>query len=215
MVFYKDHVYPFLVDKLGNPKPIREIRERILPLAQGIVLEIGFGSGANLAYYDAKKVTRLYALEPNARMVRLAEKRRTKTRLDIEFLDLPGEQIPLEDDTVDTVVSTFTLCTIPGISEAIRGIGRVLRPEGKLIFFEHALSPDPRVLRWQERWAPIQFSLFAGLHLTRDIPALLRDGGFSIEWMETAHLAQFPKSWACFCWGTSRKQPYRRLEYPQ
>ncbi|MFB3904190.1 MAG: class I SAM-dependent methyltransferase [Acidobacteriota bacterium] len=204
MPFYRDYVYPFLVDRLGNPKPIQEVRERILPLARGAVLEIGFGSGANLAYYDPRNVTRLYALEPNARMVQLAEKRRTQTLLDIEFLDLPGERIPLGDRTVDTVVSTFTMCTIPGISEAIRGIRRVLKPHGKLIFFEHALSPDPQVRRWQDRWAAIHYRLFAGLRLTRDIPALLRDGGFCIEWMEAGHLAEFPKSWACFCWGTAK-----------
>ncbi len=151
MPFYRDHVYTHLVDKPGDPPPIRETRQRILPLAEGMVLEIGVGSGVNFAYYDPTKVTRLYALEPNARMIRLAERRRLQTQLDIEFLGLPGERIPLEDGTVDTVVSTFTLCTIPGVLEALRGIGRVLKPDGKLIFFEHAISPDPPVRRWQNR----------------------------------------------------------------
>ncbi|RPI19553.1 MAG: class I SAM-dependent methyltransferase, partial [Acidobacteria bacterium] len=128
MAFYRDHIYTQLVDRLGNPPPIRDVRQRLLPLAKGTVLEIGAGSGVNFAYYDPAKVTRLYAIEPNTRMIRLAEKRRTQTQLDIEFLDLPGERIPLGDGTVDTVVSTFTLCTIPGASEAIRGIGRVLKP---------------------------------------------------------------------------------------
>jgi len=203
MPFYRDHVYTYLVDKLGNPPPIREIRQRILPLAEGIVLEIGVGSGVNFAYYDPEKVTRLYALEPNARMIRLAERRRIQTQLDIDFLDLPGERIPLENATVDTVVSTFTLCTVPGALEAIGGLGRVLRPNGRLIFFEHAISPDPQVRRWQDRWAPILYRVFEGLRLTRDIPALLVEGGFQIERVETAYLAQFPKSWTYFCWGTA------------
>jgi len=203
MPFYRDYVYTYLVDSLGNPEPIREVRQRILPLAQGTVLEIGVGSGVNFAYYDPSKVTKLYALEPNARMIRLAERRRIRTNMDIEFLDLPGERIPLGDGTVDSVVSTFTLCTIPGVLEALRGIARVLRPNGKLIFFEHALSPDRQIRRWQNRWAPIHHRLFEGLHITRDIPALLVDGGFHIEQMERAYLAYFPKSWTCFCWGTA------------
>src|SRR5262249_1557826 len=102
---------------------------------------------------------------------------------DIEFLDLPGERIPLEDGSVDTVVSTFTLCTVPGVVEVIRGIGRVLRPGGKFIFFEHGLSPDPRVQRWQWWSEPIPHWVFEGCHVTRDIPSLITQGGFKIEEM--------------------------------
>jgi len=151
MPFYRDYVYPRLVDILGDPPPIQEIRQKIIPLADGKVLEIGAGSGANFVHYDATRVNKLYALEPNLGMIRLAQKQLHRTRLNIEFLDLPGERIPLEDATVYTVVSTFTLCTIPGIVEAIRGIARVLKPEGRLIFFELGLSPDPIVQRWQKR----------------------------------------------------------------
>src|SRR5262245_2964362 len=142
MSFYKEHVYPYLVDKLGNPLPIQDIRQQIIPLAQGNVLEIGAGSGANFIHYDVTRVDKLYALEPNVRMIRLARKQAQRTKLNVEYLDLPGEHIPLEDKTVDTVVSTFTLCTIPGIAEAIQGIARILKPSGKLIFFELGESPD-------------------------------------------------------------------------
>ncbi len=199
MPFYRDSVYPYLVDKLGDPPPIRKIRQQIIPLAEGNVLEIGVGSGANLVHYDPARVNKLYALEPNPGMIRLAQKQLRRTRLNIEFLDLPGERLPLEDATVDTVVSTFTLCTIPGIVEAIQGLARVLKPEGKLIFFELGLSPDPAVQRWQKRLEPIQHWLFQGLYLTRDIPALLMEGGFQIQQMEKGYLAQFPKS-SSYCW---------------
>lgn len=199
MSFYKNHIYPYLVDKLGDPAPIYKTREKIIPLAQGKVLEIGAGSGANFEYYDPSKVTKLYALEPNAGMLRLAERKRRGTKLDIEFLDLPGERIPLEDGKMDTVVSTFTLCTIPGIVDAIKGLARVLKPNGKLIFFELGLSPDASVRHWQKTIEPVFHSLFQGLHLTRDIPALLVKGGFQIEQMEKGYLAQFPKS-ASYCW---------------
>jgi len=154
MPFYKDHVYPHLVTVLGNPKPIQKIRQRLLPFAEGTVLEIGVGPGVNFPHYDQLKVSRIYALEPNPGMIRRAEEQRRRTKLDIEFLDLPGERIPLADGSVDTVVSTFTLCTIPGVVEAIRGIGRVLKPGGRFIFFEHGLAPDPPVRQWQERTEP-------------------------------------------------------------
>ncbi len=101
----------------------------------------------NLALYDRTKVNKLYALEPNLGMVRRAEKQRWRTELNVEFVDLPGERIPLRDASVDTVVSTFTMCTIPGVVEAIRGIRRVLRPDGQAIFLEHGLSPHPPVRR--------------------------------------------------------------------
>jgi SAM-dependent methyltransferase len=203
MPFYKDHIYPYLVDVLGDPAPIRKVRQQIIPMAQGNVLEIGTGSGANFVHYDATKVIKLYALEPNPGMIRLAERQQRKTKLNIEYIDLPGERIPLKDDSVDTVVSTFTLCTIPGILDAIQGIARVLKPTGKLIFFELGLSPDPEVQRWQKRLEPLQHWLFQGLYLTRDIPMLLVQGGFQIEQMESGYLAQFPKSSSYCWWGTA------------
>ncbi len=203
MAFYKDRVYPHLVTVLGNPKPIREVRQRILPLAEGRILEIGVGPGVNFVHYDPAKVSKVYALEPNLGMIRMAEQQRRRTELDVEFLDLPGERIPLGDASVDTVVSTFTLCTIPGVVEAIRGIRRVLRPGGKFIFFEHGLSPDPRVRRWQKWSEPLFHLAFEGCHVTRDIPSLIREGGFKIEQMDTAYLAPFPKSGTHCWWGTA------------
>jgi SAM-dependent methyltransferase len=197
--FYEDFIYPILVDKLGNPPPIRDIREQIIPLAAGQVLEIGAGSGANFIHYDVTKVKKLYALEPNLNMIRLAQKQQQRTELYIEFLDLPGEHIPLGDGGIDTVVSTFTLCTIPGIQEALQGIARVMKIEGKLIFFELGRSPDPAVQRWQKRLEPLSRWLFQGLFLTREIPFLIEEAGFQIKQMESGYLAQFPKSLS-YCW---------------
>jgi ubiquinone/menaquinone biosynthesis C-methylase UbiE len=199
MSFYKNYIYPSLVDMLGDPPPIRKIREQIIPLAEGIVLEIGAGSGANFIHYDPARVEKLYALEPNPGMIRLAERQRHKTKMDVEFLDLPGERIPLEDNTVDSVVSTFTLCTIPGIVDAIRGIARVLKPSGKLIFFELGLAPDVAVQRWQRKLEPLFYRMFQGLYLTRDIPALITEAGFQVEQMEAGYLTPFPKS-SSYCW---------------
>jgi len=163
MSFYRERIYPHLVTMLGNPKPIAQIRQRIIPLAQGDVLEIGVGPGVNFSLYDLARVQKVYALEPNRGMFRRAEEKRSRTRLQIEFLDLPGERIPLSDASVDTVVSTFTLCTIPGVAEALQGLRRVLKPGGKFIFFEHGLSPDAAVQRWQKRTEPLFQWAFEGV----------------------------------------------------
>jgi ubiquinone/menaquinone biosynthesis C-methylase UbiE len=199
MAVYGDHIYPQLIRILGNPKPIRDIRQRIIPLAHGSVLEIGVGPGANFVYYDPARVCKLYALEPNVGMQRLANRQRRQTTLDVEFLDLPGERIPLADEAVDTVVSTFTLCTIPGVVEVIDGIARVLKPGGTLIFMELGLAPDQDVRRWQVRLEAMYYWLFQGLYLTRDIPSLIRQGGFEIEQMEAGYIAEVAK-WSTYCW---------------
>ena len=204
MSFYRNRVYPHIVTLLGNPRPIQKIRQQIVPLAQGTVLEVGVGPGVNFAYYDPINVSKIYALEPNPGMMLRAENERRQTKLEIEFLDLPGEQIPLPDGSVDTVVSTFTLCTIAGVADAIRGIARVLRPGGRFLFFEHGLSPDIRVRRWQERTEPFFQWAFEGCHVTRDIPALIEEGGFRVEQMETGYLARFPKSGSYYFWGVAR-----------
>lgn len=203
MPLFRDHIYPHLVEWLGDPPPIQKVRRQIIPWAQGTVLEIGVGSGANFVHYDPTRVRQLYALEPNPGMLRLAERQRHRTSLNIEFLNLPGEHLPLEVGTVDTVVSTFTLCTIPGVVDAVRGLRRVLRPDGRLIFFELGISPDPAVQRWQKRLEPVHRWLFGGLRLTRDIPSLLQDGGFQIEQIEAGHLARFPKASSYCWWGTA------------
>jgi ubiquinone/menaquinone biosynthesis C-methylase UbiE len=132
-------------------------------------------------------------------MLRRADEQRCKTKLQIEFLDLPGERIPLPDASVDTVVSTFTLCTITGVTDALRGLRRVLKPGGKFIFFEHGLAPDAAVQRWQTRTEPFFCWVFEGCHVTRHIPSLITTGGFTIEQMEEGYLAPFPKS-GSYCW---------------
>ncbi len=202
MLIYRDRIYPYLVSRMGDPKPIRDLRRRVIPLARGIVLEVGSGAGANFRHYDPERVTKLYALEPNARMIALAELQRP-ANLAVEYLELPGERIPLENGTVDCVVSTFTIGTIPDIASALQGMKRVLQPGGKLIFLELGLSPEAAVRRWQKRWEPAAHWLFEGLHLTLDIPSLLVESGFQIESLEMNYLAPFPKSWTFCSWGTA------------
>src|SRR5438034_9016023 len=120
MPFYKDHIYPHLVSVLGDPKPIQQVRQRVIPVAKGVVLEIGAGPGVNFVHYDPVRVSRVYALEPNPGMIRLAAKQRRQTDLKIECLDLPAERIPLADRSVATAGSTFRSCTTPSADEATR-----------------------------------------------------------------------------------------------
>ena len=174
-----------------------------MPLAQGDVLEIGVGPGVNFPHYDSARVKKVYALEPNRGMLRRADKQSRNTNLEVEFLDLPGERIPLADMSVDTVVSTFTLCTIPGVIEAIQGLRRVLKPDGKFIFFEHGLSPDAPVQWWQRRTEPLFQWAFEGCHVTRNIPALITEAGLKIEQMDTGYLAPFPKCESYCFWGVA------------
>jgi len=204
MPFYRDRVYPHLVRVLGNPEPIQKIRQQLVPLAQGEVLEIGVGPGVNFPLYDPRRVSRVYALEPNPGMVRQAEQQRRRTQLKVDFLDLPGERIPLSEASIDTVVSTFTLCTIPGVVDAIGGIGRVLKPGGQFIFFEHGLAPDSQVQRWQKWTEPLTKIVFEGCHVTRHIPSLITDGGFRIEQLNQSYIAPFPKSSSYVFWGVAR-----------
>jgi len=203
MSFYRTHIYPHIVNMLGDPEPIRRIRRQVVASAQGTVLEIGVGPGPNFAHYDSSKVSKLFALEPNPGMIRMAEGQRRQTQLDVEYLDLPGERIPLSEASVDSVVSTFTLCTIPGVLEALRGVRRVLKPRGKFLFFEHGLAPDPPIVRWQKRSEPITRFLFEGCHVTQNIPSLITQAGFEIQQLSTGYLAPFPKAWTYCFWGTA------------
>lgn len=163
-------------------------RAKVVPAASGRVLEIGFGSGLNLPFYDRAQVQRLWALEPTAEMSSLAREAATRAPYPVEFLRAPAEEIPLATATVDTVVITYTLCTIPDAAKALAQVVRVLRPDGCLLFCEHGLAPDEGIRKWQRRMNPLWKRVSGGCHLDRDVPALLRDGGFRLVESETLYL---------------------------
>ena len=175
MSFYDDRILPHLIDLACSTKPTRKQREKIVHLAEGDVLEIGFGSGLNLPYYDSEKVRRIFGLEPSEGM-----RRKAQPNVDAEFIDLPGEQIPLESNSVDTVLVTFTLCSIDDAQAALAGMRRVLKPGGKLLFCEHGAAPDANVRRWQDRLNPAWKRFSGGCNMNRDIPALIESSGFRI-----------------------------------
>lgn len=181
MSFYEDRVLPRMINLACSSKPTRKQREKIVPRAYGDVLEIGFGGGLNLPHYDRHKVRRVFALEPSAGMRQSAAQNIEASGIDVELIDLPGEEIPLDDNAVDSVLVTYTLCTIPDAVSALRGMRRVLKPGGHLFFCEHGKAPDANVHRWQQRFNGVWSRFAGGCNLNRDIPALLRQGGFNIE----------------------------------
>ena len=181
MSWYEDRVLPRLINLACGTKPTTRQRQKIVPRASGDVLEIGFGSGLNLPFYNRDAVRRVWGLEPAESMRRLAMQPIETSGLDVELLDAPGEEIPLEDDCVDTVVVTYTLCTIEDVGTALGQARRVLKPRGQLLFCEHGKAPDDNVHVWQQRLNPAWMKLSGGCNMHRDIPALLETSGFNIE----------------------------------
>lgn len=180
MSWYEERILPRLINLACSAKPVRLQREKLVPLAAGDVLEIGFGGGLNLPFYETARVRKIWALEPAAGMRKLAVRKLEGMELDLEFIDLPGEEIPLEGASVDTVLVTYTLCTIADAVAALEGMRRVLKPGGRLLFCEHGAAPDENVRRWQDRLNSTWSRIAGGCNMNRDIPAMIEAAGFSI-----------------------------------
>lgn len=188
MGLYERWVLPRLLDYAMRQPPIPKQREKVVPQARGEVLEIGIGSGLNLAYYDKGEITRLWGVDPSMELRRKAVERAQEAEIDVEFIGLTGESIPLEDQSVDTVVTTFTLCTIPDPVSALGEMYRVLRPGGELLFAEHGRAPDPDVRRLQDRINPIWKRFAGGCNLNRAIDSLVGDAGFDVQSLDKEYL---------------------------
>lgn len=201
MGFYEKHVLPRVINCSCSTKPMMKQRHKVVPRASGTVLEVGIGTGLNLPYYDPERVDRLIGLDPSEESWVLAGERAAHLDFPVEFIGLPGEEIPLEDASVDTVLITFALCTIPDPVAALRGMSRVLRPGGSLIFCEHGKAPDVSVSKWQDRVNPLWRVVFGGCNLNRDIPAILAEGGFRVSELERSYLPGTPKIAGYNYWG--------------
>lgn len=194
MGFYERHVLPRLIDLAMRSRVVTARRARLIPLACGTVLEIGVGSGLNLPFYG-EIVEKLFALDPSPALWKLGRRRAERARFPIEFLAESGERIPLPDAAVDTVVSTWTLCSIPSPLDALAEVKRVLKPGGQFLFIEHGRAPDARVVAWQDRLTPMWKRIAGGCHLNRAIDALIADAGFRITRLETGY-SEGPKPFA-------------------
>lgn len=193
MGFYEDRILPTLIDVGSAMEPAMALRRKLVPEASGRVLEVGMGSGINLALYDPRRVEWVWGLEPSPGMRRKARGNIARSPVEVRLLDLPGEKIPLEDNSVDTVLLTFTLCTIPDWKAALSQMYRVMKPGGRLLFCEHGRAEDPAVYKWQERITPLWKKCFGGCHLNRPIADLIAVGGFGIDSLENFYLERGPK----------------------
>jgi ubiquinone/menaquinone biosynthesis C-methylase UbiE len=177
MGFYNRYIFPRLLDFAMRNKEVARYRALVVPRALGTVMEIGVGSGLNLPFYGPA-VRQLYAVEPDAKLLVMAEKNARAAAFPVEFLPRSAESLPLEDGSVDTLVTTFTLCSIPDVHAALREMKRVLKPDGLLLFAEHGLAPDPSVRRWQDRLNPVWKKWAGGCNLNRKMDDLIREAGF-------------------------------------
>ena len=204
MGLYATYIFPAVLDLAMRQEPIRRQREKVVPRARGRVLEIGVGSGLNLALYDRAKVDMLWGLDPSLALQRLARQRAEAAGIAVEFLPASGEEIPLEDASIDTIVVTYTMCSIPDVGRALEEMHRVLRPAGSLLFSEHGRAPDEGVVRWQDRLNPLWRRISGGCNINLAIPDLLGAAGFTLAELDSMYLPG-PRLLTFTYWGTATR----------
>lgn len=187
MSFYENHILPHVINLSMRNRDLLPYRQRALSSATGRVLEIGVGSGLNLHLYPTQ-VHEIVGLEPAPRLAAMARSAAEGLPIETTFIETSAESIPLEDESIDTVVTTWTLCSIPDVATALREMRRVLKSNGQLLFVEHGQAPDQAVRRWQDRLTPIWKCIGGGCHLNRPIRALIEGGGFAITHVDTAYM---------------------------
>jgi ubiquinone/menaquinone biosynthesis C-methylase UbiE len=187
MSFYKESILPWAINRVMAKKEFAVEREKFVHLASGRVLEIGMGSGFNIPFYS-HDIKKLIGLEPSEKLKQHASKKAELAPFPVEFVGLTGEEIPLDDSSMDTVLSTWTMCTIPDMSKALAEITRVLKPDGKLIFVEHGLSPDRTIRFIQNSLNPAWKHIGGGCNLNRPIDELIQEAGFQIKQEENGYM---------------------------
>ncbi len=202
MGFYDNHILPHAINFMCGMKPIRLQRQKVVPSASGRILEVGMGTGLNMPFYSGDNVEVLYGLEPNEKSRKMAARPISEAGLNVEMIGLDGQEIPLDNNSVDTVVLTYTLCTIPDAYKAMAEMRRVLKPGGKLLFSEHGKAPDAAVAKWQNRINPTWKKMAGGCNLNRDIPELIKAGGFTFESLDEMYVPG-PKFAAYTYWGSA------------
>jgi SAM-dependent methyltransferase len=203
MGLYQRFVLPRLLDWAMRDAHLAPYRDRTLEAAEGLVLEIGAGSGLNFPRYP-ETAERVIALDPSPSLLRLADRRRGAARVPVSLLRGSGESLPVADAVFDRVVTTWTLCTVADPLAALRETRRVLKPGGRLLFVEHGLAPAPRVAAWQRRLTPCWKAVAGGCRLDRPIDALIREAGFRIERIDTGHMPG-PKPWTFMYQGSAAR----------
>jgi ubiquinone/menaquinone biosynthesis C-methylase UbiE len=201
MGLYNRYILPNLIDLIASTDSVMQPRSRVVPEARGRVLEIGIGSGLNLSLYDPTRVSEIVGVDPAAGMQKLARQRAAQITIPVRTIALELGQIRAHDASFDSIVCTYTLCSIPDVATALKEMRRVLKPGGKLLFCEHGKAPDLPVLLWQNRLTPLWKPLSGGCHLNRDAPVLIEASGFHIRQIESGYL-QGPRlmTWTWHGW---------------
>ena len=200
---YENYVLPKLLDTCCSTKPINYQREKIVPNASGTVLEIGIGSGLNIPFYNISKIDKIYGLDPSIQLCKKAIKKAEEINMNIDFLFEGAEEIKLKSNSIDTVVITYTLCSIPNPMDALKEIKRVMRSDANILFCEHGIAPDIKVSKWQNRINPIWGKLFGGCNINRDIPSIISNSGFKVQNLEQMYLPSTPKIVGYNYWGSA------------
>lgn len=205
MGFYDKYILPCCLDKACAIGPITKQRQKVVPNAHGVVLEIGIGSGLNLPHYDPSKVTRIIGVDPDEHLWKRSAARRAACEIPAERTGLNGEDIAMESESVDTVVVTYSLCTIPDPVRALGEMQRILKPGGQILFTEHGKARDAGVAKWQARIDPVWKKIAGGCHSGRDIPALFGEAGLEFDSLEEMYIPG-PKVLGYNYWGSTRKK---------
>ena len=201
MSLYEKYVLPKFLNCACGSKPVSYQRKKVVPLAEGKVLEIGIGSGLNLPFYDKAKIDEIWGLDPSEELSEMAKQVADKESMEVKFISSGAEDIPLPDNYFDTVLVTYTMCTIPEVQRANQEIRRVLKDDGKMIFCEHGEAPDQNIRKWQNRINPFWGKLAGGCNINRNIPSLIQESGFDILEMEEMYLPNTPKIAGYNFWG--------------
>ena len=203
--FWERHGAPRLIKFACGAKPVRELREKVVPLARGEVFELGCGGGINQQLYDRAAITRYAGIDPGDKLLDYARAEAARKGWLADIRQGVGEAIPFPDDSFDTAVCTFTMCSVVDQTQVLREMRRILRPGGRLLFLEHGRAPEPKVARWQDRIEPWWKPVMGGCHLTRPITSAVAAGGFAVEPLGERYLPGMPRPLAWMEWGVGRK----------
>ena len=205
MSLYNKYILPKFLNCACGSKPINYQRQKVVPLAKGKVLDIGIGSGLNIPFYNSDKIDQVIGIDPSHELIELAKGLANDSKASIKLVIGSAESIPYPDNFFDTVLVTYTMCTIPNVAIANKEMWRVLKDDGRLIFCEHGLAPDKKISKWQNRIDPFWGKIAGGCHLNRDIQKLITDAGFSFESLDKMYLPSTPKFAGYNYWGVSKK----------
>ena len=200
---YEKYLLPKIIDKCCSTKPVNYQRNKIVPNATGTVLEIGIGSGLNIPFYNKREINKVYGLDPSAELCEMAIKTAKDNQIDVNILINGAEEIKLTSNTIDSVLITYTLCSIPNFNDALKEIKRVMKSDGNIFFCEHGIAPDPKIKKWQNRINPLWSKLFGGCNINRDIPFIINEAGFEVKSLQQMYLPSTPKIVGYNYWGVA------------